>query len=294
MLLAGVDEAAFGQQRGCAACVTRGIEHMTLGEAAARAHRVQPADEAAQAHEHRVVFEFGRAPGTARRHGIAVQTVGRGAQGQGVRSTVGQQAHIVGRCVDDARRHHRHLGGVEFQRKRMLFDDLRIAPATAPVELCDHRVAVFEHHLEHPVLIGVELQDAPIAAQTDVIQCVEHLGWCQVGIAGGRNAHVAMLRVCRAGRRNLGAWWCRLPWRLSVAPARGSARSAPRWWLVAVTIARLSLVGRAVVTAARAATQDAADGAELAAASVGARVRAEERILEEARVLPQRRALPLS
>ena len=52
----------------------------------------------------------------------------------------------------------------ELQREAMLFEDLRVAPAPGAVELGHHRGAVFQQHLEHAVLVRVQLQQATVAA----------------------------------------------------------------------------------------------------------------------------------
>ena len=70
-----------------------------------------------------------------------------------------------GAGLQHQRRHHRHLGRGEFEREGVFLDDLRVAPAARAVELGDHRTAVFQEDLEDAVFVGVELQDAAVAAQ---------------------------------------------------------------------------------------------------------------------------------
>ena len=64
----------------------------------------------------------------------------------------------------DERGHHRQFLFQQFSTEGMLFEDLRVAPATRAIELGDQRVAVFDADLINAVLVGVEGQDAAIAA----------------------------------------------------------------------------------------------------------------------------------
>jgi len=90
----------------------------------------------------------------------------------------------------------------------MLLEDLRVAPAARPVELGDDDLSVLEEHLEDPVLVGVELDEAAVAAQADGIEGVEHEARCEIRV--GR-----AVRLCVGGhRRMLRAAWlpsARLP-----------------------------------------------------------------------------------
>ena len=62
------------------------------------------------------------------------------------------------------------------------------APASGAVELRDDSATIFQKHLEDPVFIGIELQDAAVAAQADGVECVQDLCWCQLAEAHGRPA----------------------------------------------------------------------------------------------------------
>ena len=60
--------------------------------------------------------------------------------------------------------------------KRVLLEDLRVAPAAGPVELGDDDPAVLQEDLEDAVLVGVQLQQPAVAAQADAVERVEHRG----------------------------------------------------------------------------------------------------------------------
>jgi hypothetical protein len=138
-------------------------------EGPALAHGVQPADEAAQLAQRLGVFQLGLAPRAASRHGVAV------AEAAGQRRRHAEQAHAADGFAQHQRRHHRHLGFGQFQRVGVLFEDLRVAPAARPVELGHHGAAVFQEYLEDAVLVGVELQHAPVATQAYRVESVQDL-----------------------------------------------------------------------------------------------------------------------
>ncbi len=79
----------------------------------------------------------------------------------------------------------------EFCRERMLFEDLRIAPALGTVELGDHESPVLDLQLVHPVFVAVQLQQASSGGEPGGLQRVEYQIRRQAGIrcAGGRFAH---------------------------------------------------------------------------------------------------------
>ena len=122
-----------------------------------------------------------------------------------------------------------------------------------PVELGDHGAAVFQEDLEDAVLVGIELQDAAVAAQADRVERVEHLRR-----ASGR-------RSCAVHRRGRGA--CAHGTRTPATLSDGCAAGA----VLSTTDA--SSPGRGGPLTSRtetAAAQDAAEGAELAGrAAVG-------------------------
>jgi hypothetical protein len=137
------------------------------------AQHVDARDEAADPLEHIVVVQVRRAAAAAveQRHAMAVDVMQRAA-------------------IDRARRHRRHLGRDQFRHERMLFFDLRIAPAARPIELGDDEagaaVGVFHAHLEHAVLVAVERQQRAGGEQTrrpaDRVDRVEHGIRREVGV----------------------------------------------------------------------------------------------------------------
>ena len=76
--------------------------------------------------------------------------------------------------------HHRNFGCHQLGGEVVLFLNLRIAPALRPVELGDHRGAVFQLHLVDAVFVGRESGQAPVATQAHAVQRVKH----QVGSEG--------------------------------------------------------------------------------------------------------------
>jgi hypothetical protein len=87
-------------------------------------------------------------------------------------------------------RHHRHFSVGQFQCELVFLQNLRVAPAPGAVKLGHHRAAALQHHLEDAVFIGVQLQDAAVAALAHGVQCVQHVLGCEVlkYHAGGANS----------------------------------------------------------------------------------------------------------
>jgi hypothetical protein len=112
-----------------------------------------------------------------------------GKKGDDLISYVSALANMDGGCVvigaQDQWRCNRDLLGGQFGRERMLFQDLRIAPALGPVELGHHCLAIDQEHLEDAVLVGIELQKATVAAHADAIEGVEDQLGRQPGERGG-------------------------------------------------------------------------------------------------------------
>src|SRR3989338_2586489 len=77
-------------------------------------------------------------------------------------------------AVDHQGRHHRNLALGQRRDKGMLFQDRRIRPACGAIKLGDQGRAVFHARLIDAVLITVERQQTPIAAQPDAVQRIEH------------------------------------------------------------------------------------------------------------------------
>ena len=174
-----------GQQRVDGLDAQRRRERQAVGEALLRAHGVDAADQPAQALESLGGFDVRVAPTQPGTHadpvriaalGVPVQQGVRRAGDPGASRGWRQQAH-------GQRRHHGHFGRGELQGEAMLFVDLRIAPAPGAVELRHHRATVLQHQAKHPVLVGIELQDAAVAAQADGVQGLEHRVGGQAAVA---------------------------------------------------------------------------------------------------------------
>ncbi len=149
----------------------------------------------------------GARPAHARRDGEAMDAgVGREArQGRtGQRRRVAHGSRRRRRC-ERQRRGDRDLGGGQFGREGVLFEDLRVAPAPRPVELGDDDAAVFQKDLEDAVLVRVELDQAAVAAQADAVEGVEHHAGGQVRIGSGACGKSLVVRRCTRHRRILRA-----------------------------------------------------------------------------------------
>jgi hypothetical protein len=201
---AGVGEGAFDQvQRGSAAFAPqralgvrqvrpredarprvggpRRAQRAPLRERLVRTHRMQAAEETAEPLQRLGVLELGPAAGMAVTDRDAVRAYMRQRRRRAM-----QCDGIAGR-VQFARRDHRHVLRRQLARERVLFEDLRVAPASWPIELGDDHLAVLEMNLEDAVLVRVELQQAAVAAQADGIECVEHARRLEFGVAQRRS-----------------------------------------------------------------------------------------------------------
>jgi hypothetical protein len=75
------------------------------------------------------------------------------------------------------RRERGHGGNLalgEFQHEGVLFQDLRVAPAPRAVELRHDGRAVFQPHLVDAVLVAVQAEQPPVAAQSRALERVEN------------------------------------------------------------------------------------------------------------------------
>ena len=130
------------------------------------AHAVQSGDEAAQPAQGVGIVQLGAVAAAHRCDGQA--------EGLALDQHLAQRGRRRGHAGQRLRRHHRHLGSGQLGAETVLLGNLRIGPAAGPVELGHHAGAVLQHHLEHPVLVAVELQQAAVATQADIVQGVEH------------------------------------------------------------------------------------------------------------------------
>src|SRR5436309_3863248 len=192
------DQLAFEQQVARGHAEAGWIESAAMREGLHRANLVHAANEAAEPAQRVSVIELRRAARTtlADREAVAV-TLDAG---------FGQRLRTAGGGVERHRRHHGDLSRREFEREDMLFEDLRIAPASGPIELGDNDASVFEKHLEDAVLVGIELQQAAVAAQADGVERFEDRGRREVGVAvGWKEVHVHILPTRSTGPQ------CRVP-----------------------------------------------------------------------------------
>ena len=67
-------------------------------------------------------------------------------------------------AVSKQGRDHRNLLQGQFARKGELFADRGIRPPARPIKLGDHRCAVLDPDLVHPILIAIERQNSAVAA----------------------------------------------------------------------------------------------------------------------------------
>ena len=84
------------------------------------------------------------------------------------------------------RRHDRQFGLGQFLQESVLLQDGLVAPARRAVELGDHRRALVQPHLIHPVLETVQRQQAPVWRQADGFERIEHGVRRQIGERTGR------------------------------------------------------------------------------------------------------------
>jgi hypothetical protein len=59
-------------------------------------------------------------------------------------------------------RNHGQFRCGQLLRKRMFLDNRRVAPATGPIELRDHRCSFLQPYLPHAVFVTVECQQAAV------------------------------------------------------------------------------------------------------------------------------------
>jgi len=78
------------------------------------------------------------------------------------------------RAAQPQRRDHRNLALSELECERVLFGELRVAPALRAIELGDDARPVFQARLVDAVFVAVEREQPPVAAQADRFERVEH------------------------------------------------------------------------------------------------------------------------
>ena len=80
----------------------------------------------------------------------------------------------IGEAQRLERRDHGNLALGELVREGVLFVDLRIAPASGPVELRDERRPIVEPHLVDAVLVAVERQQPAVGGEAGGGDGVQH------------------------------------------------------------------------------------------------------------------------
>src|SRR6185503_16303947 len=145
------------------------------------ADRVNASQEAADPLERLGVAELGRAAAAARINGKA---------------KTAERARSAGSD-------HRYLALGELAREGVLLFDLRVAPATRPVELGDHGGFFLQPHLVDAVLVAREREQPPVGSQPERRDRVEH----HFRREGGIRVHWRIVFPWRRRKR------CRPPWR---------------------------------------------------------------------------------
>src|SRR5687767_5589817 len=136
-----------------AECLRR--ERFAMREGPGRANGMNPAHEASDPFERLEIAELGRTPAAPRVNRIEEPRSFSLVRG----------------------RDHRNLALGALLRERVLFLDLRFAPASGPVELRHHRGAVLEPDLVDAILIGGKREQPAVGAQAQLAQRIErHLG----------------------------------------------------------------------------------------------------------------------
>ena len=98
--------------------------------------------------------------------------------------------------------HHRHFSLQQLLRKCMLFQHLRFAPATGPVELGHHLVTALLRRIQtgliHTVFIRAQRLKTPIGPQIYAAERIQHAirGQCVIGVRGRRRGSIHKQALC--------------------------------------------------------------------------------------------------
>ncbi|MCY1512112.1 hypothetical protein D9M68_465600 [compost metagenome] len=126
-------------------------------EGAGRAHRVEAAEELAEAEKLVQVARLGGAAATA------------GEQGEAEAGVLEQAFTIT-----QQRRHHGHFTFRQFGAETVFLTDRRVAPALRAIELGDQRLGVFDAHLVDAVLVAVQREDACVAEKAEAFHGIQY------------------------------------------------------------------------------------------------------------------------
>ncbi len=172
------------------------VQRFPHDERRARADDMDACHQAPHPFQDLRVAEFGCAtalPGKYRETETAVAEQGLSAQHQG--------------------RHHRQFVRCHRRRECMFLGDLRVAPASRPVELGDQRRTVIDADLPDAVLVAVERQQGAVATQAEAFDGIEDalrdqarerkgkVGAHGTAIISRTRANSAVARHARAGNR---------------------------------------------------------------------------------------------
>ena len=158
------------------------IQRGAVDKGPRRAHGVDAGQEAADPFQHLEVVQLRPAPAAP------------GADGEGECAVL-----VQGLAVQHQRPHGRDFSGHQLGGEGVFFQDLRVAPAAGAVELGDHFLAVFQHHLIDPVFVGGQGGEPAIAIQADAREGVEHAVGRQGGEGVGGRGGVGVVHVRDCG-----------------------------------------------------------------------------------------------
>src|SRR6185312_7804654 len=170
-------EAVFEQIRARLVAEAFDVECRSILERPRGADRMEARDVAAELRQRIAAIELGRTPAMAGedREAEALERMQRP-------------------LTETHRRNGRHIGARELGDQRVLLEDLRVAPARGPIEFRNRRRRIITPCLVDAVLVAVERKQAPVTANADAVECIEH--------AIGREAGVRR-RVCYCWHRLL-------------------------------------------------------------------------------------------
>jgi hypothetical protein len=118
-------------------------------------HRVDAAEEPANPFPIIAGPELGPTAATAREYGISKRMM-----------------DMQGHAVPEKGRDHRYFLQGQFAGESVFFANRGIRPSARPVKLGDHRFAILDPDLVHPIFITVERQNSAVAAMAHGLNCV--------------------------------------------------------------------------------------------------------------------------
>src|SRR5262249_58104540 len=164
----GRNQPAFEQPRARLGAVAFDVQRRSTAKCASGADRMHAADKTSYPFECFRVFQLGRTAAAPREHCKAEAV-----------------AFVQRALFDHQPRGYGYLGSGKIQRKCMLFEDLRVAPARGPVKLCNERRPLLPPRLSDSVLVSVARKQSPIRAQSDGGHRVEYAVRREPAVWGG-------------------------------------------------------------------------------------------------------------